>query len=69
VKEVRVLLGNKECRGGIKSAEEGSVQMFITVREIGERVSQSLERHYAENSRRIFPEMKLRGFVPNFMFR
>jgi hypothetical protein len=30
----------------------------------------ALQSHYTENSKQIFPEMKLRGLVPNFyMFR
>jgi len=26
----------------------------------------ALQRHYTENSKQIFPEMKLRSLVPNF---
>jgi hypothetical protein len=32
----------------------------------GSRDSTALGRHYTENSKQVFPEMKLRGLIPSF---
>jgi hypothetical protein len=44
------------------------VFVLTNVRFLGQEsycISYSLQRQYTENSKQIFPEMKLRGLVPN----
>ncbi len=42
-----------------------SVHYFHTYFAMSRPAKTTLQRHYTENSRQIFPKMKLRGLIPN----